>query len=177
MPLTMLIINDLRLDVVPAFLGSCKGFLVAEVLVEIEPAHDILGLYPPVEVVVDVTCVEVCLVNHRTVGTQPFLAGFCHFADNGFDTRQHLSVAQDEGSLVHEPRALDVVAVALEPACTTRPVHIEEEVEVVGLGIEDAVGKDADDVTQGAFDPCDQIARHRNVDRKHGADDGDVVAR
>ena len=72
-PLTILVVNELGLDVVPAALGLLQGGFVAEVLVDVHPPYDVLGLNPPVEVVVNMSCIEISLVNHRTVGTQALL--------------------------------------------------------------------------------------------------------
>ena len=45
------------------------------------------------EVVVDMACVKIGLVNHGTVRTQPFLAGLGYHADNGFHLLQDIRVA------------------------------------------------------------------------------------
>ena len=79
----MLAVDEILLDVVPASECFLQGILVVEVLVEVEPSHYILCLHPPMEVVVDVTRVEVRLVNHRTVGIQAFLRCLRHFLHDG----------------------------------------------------------------------------------------------
>ena len=172
----MLAIDEVTLDVVPATEGLLQGVLVVEVLVEVEPAHDVLGLHPPVEVVVHMARVEVGLVNHRAVGIEPLLGGFRHFTHDGFHLFQHRLVAQHERCLVHEPRALDVVAVTLQMTGAARPVVLEEEVEVVGVGIEDAVGEDADEVTERQLYMINHFLRHRDSYWKHGTKGRYVIA-
>ena len=158
-------------------LGLLQGIFIVEVLPQVEPAHHILGLHPPVQVVVHMTGVEVSLVDHRAVGAQALGRCLCHHAHDRLHLGQHLLVAQHEGSLMHEPRALDVVAVALQTARTARPVHLKEEVEVMGLGVQNLVGEDADDVAKRSLYPVHRLRRHRDVNRQHRAQHRHIVAR
>ena len=40
------------------------------------------------------------------------------------------------------------MSIALQLTSPAGPVHLEEEIEVVGLGIQDPVGKDFDQITK-----------------------------
>ena len=117
-------------------------------LIDIIEAHHRLGLHPPVSVVIDMSCVDVRLVCHRAVVIQPFLRSLRHESHYGLHLLQHVVVSEHYGGLVHEPRAFYVVSVALEPSCASCPVHLEEEVEVVCLGVENLVREDVDEVSQ-----------------------------
>ena len=77
---------------------------------------------------------------------------------------------------MHEPRALDVVAVALQTAGAARPVVFEEEVEVVGVGIEDAVREDVDEITERHLHMINHFLRHRDTNREHGTQGRYVIA-
>ena len=151
-PFTVFPVDEVVLDVLPAVQSMLQGFGVAKVLVDVEEADYGFGLYPPVTVSIDVASVKVCFVGHRAIGVEAFLACLGDKTDDGFDFLEHLLVAQDEGSLVHEPGAFDVMTIAFEPTCTSCPIHVEEEVEVMSLGIEYLVAKDVDELTQRLFD-------------------------
>ena len=43
------------------------------------------------------------------------------------------------------------MTIALKMSSTACPVVLKEEVEMVGLGVEDAVGEDVDEVAEGFF--------------------------
>ena len=130
------------LDELPGGESPSERCLVAEVLVHIEEPHDSLCLHPPVEVGV------AALVDHGAVGQQSPLARHSHLLHDGFQLMQHIGIAQHQRSLVQQPGAFDVVAVALRGA-HARPVHLEEEVEVVGGGVEDALGEEGEQAPDG----------------------------
>ena len=120
--------------------------------------------------------VEVGLVYHRAVGIETFLRCLRHFTHDGLHLLQHRLVAQHKGSLMHEPRTLDVVAVTLQMTGAARPVVLEEEVEVVSVGIEDAVGEDADEVTERQLYMINHFLRHRDSYWKHSTKGRYVIA-
>ena len=92
-PFAILPVDQLVLDILPTANSPLVGFLIAEMLPDVEPSHDILRLHPPVEVVIHMACIEVGLMDHRTVRTQSLLRGLRHFPDNGFHTFQHIRIA------------------------------------------------------------------------------------
>ena len=151
-PFAIFPVDEVVLDVLPAVQSMLQGFGVAKVLVDVEEADNSFGLYPPVTVSIDVASVKVGFVGHRAIGVEALLTCLRDKTDDGFDFLEHLLVAQDEGSLVHKPGAFDVMTIAFEPTCTSCPIHVEEEVEVMGLGIENLVAEDVDKLTQRFFD-------------------------
>jgi hypothetical protein len=48
-PFAVFPVDEVLLDILPATECLLQGILIAEMLIEIEPAHHVLGLYPPVE--------------------------------------------------------------------------------------------------------------------------------
>ena len=102
-PLSPIPVNELPFDIIPTTKGLLKSIFVTKMLIDIVPAYHILGLYPPMEVIVHMTCIEVGLVNHRTVRAQSLGRGISHHANDRLHTSQHLWVAQDKCSLVQEP--------------------------------------------------------------------------
>ena len=68
---------------------------------------------------------------------------------------------------MHQPGALDIMPITLQTACSTRPVHLKEEVEMMGLRIEYFVCEDAYDVAQGCLYPIDGLLRHRDAYREY----------
>ena len=146
-PFSVLPVDEIVLDVLPATQSFFQGILIAEILVNVEETYDGFGLYPPVKISIYMTCVEVCFVGHRAVKIKAFLAGFGNETNDGLHLLKHLFVAQYESRLMHEPRAFDVMTIAFEPTCTTRPIHLEKEVKMVGPGIEYLVAEDVDKLT------------------------------
>ena len=61
-------------------------------------------------------------------------------------------------------------------ASTTRPVILEEEVEMVGLRIEDAIGEDVDEVAERTLHTRQQLWGNSNAHGQHSTEDGHVVA-
>ena len=53
MPFAMLPVDNLSLDIIPALDCMLQGQFIAKMLIDIEPPDDILSLYPPMEVIVD----------------------------------------------------------------------------------------------------------------------------
>ena len=177
MPLATLPVDKVGLDILPTLDGTLPRGFVAEMLVDVDPAHDVLGLYPPVQVVVLTAGVEVGLVDHGAVGVESFRRRLGHHPHDRLHFGQHVAVVKDQRGLVQEPRTLDVVAVALQLPGSARPVHIEKQVEVVGVGVQDAIGKDVDEVAQGAHYADNIFRRRGDGNGENGADGGDVVAR
>ena len=116
-------------------------------------------------------------MDHRAVRTKPLLTCFRHLADDGLHLFQHLLVAQHQCRLVHQPRALDVMTIALQLSGTTCPVHFEEEVEVMGLKIQYAVGEDVNKVAKSPLHADDYLLWHADVYGKNRSDGGHIVAR
>ena len=48
-PFAVFPVDEVLLDILPAAEGFLQGILVVEMLIEVEPAHDVLGLNPTVE--------------------------------------------------------------------------------------------------------------------------------
>ena len=159
-PLAMLLINQILLDIRPTAESLFQGFLIAEVLVDVIPPYHVLGLHPPMEVVILMASVQIGLMDHGTIRTQALFRGFSHLADDGLHLGQHLRVAQHKGRLMHQPRALYIMAIALQMAGTTRPVHLEEQVQMVGLGIQDTIGEDINQIAQSALYPYHGLHGH-----------------
>ncbi len=151
-PLTKLMVDEVVLDVLPGVETLLECSLVTKVLVDVIESYDGFGLYPPVAVIIDVAGIYVGFVSHAAVGVKTLFAGCGYELYDRFDLSKYLLVAEDESGFVHEPRTLNVMTIRFEPAGTTGPIHLEEEVEVVGLRIEDAVGEDVDEVTESCFD-------------------------
>lgn len=78
---------------------------------------------------------------------------------------------------MHQPRALNVMAIALQTSCTTRPVHLKEEIQMVCLWIQDIVSKDFNQVTHRTLYPGQQFNRYSNTYRQHGTEHRYIVAR
>ena len=78
---------------------------------------------------------------------------------------------------MHQPRTFDVVSITFQLTCPTRPVHLKEEVEVVGFRIQDSVSKDADDITERRFYTNNGFHRHTDPYREHRTDSRHIVAR
>ena len=97
--------------------------------------------------------IKIRLMYHRPVRAQSFRRGFCHHAHHGFHLLKHITVAQDESRLVHEPGALDVVAVALQMASSTGPVHLKEEIQMMRLRIQYVISEDVYQVAQSCLHP------------------------
>lgn len=100
-PLAILPVDELGLDILPTAIGTPKSLLVAKILPQIEPAHYVLGLYPPVQVIVHMSCIEVGLMNHRPVRPQALCRGLCHLANDGFHLCEHDRIAQHKRCLMH----------------------------------------------------------------------------
>ena len=78
---------------------------------------------------------------------------------------------------MHQPRALDVVAIALQVSSPTCPVHLKEEVQMVGLGIQNLVCKDVDEITQRCLDTQNGLRRNTYTYRKYSTNGRNIVAR
>ena len=91
-PFAVLPVDELGLDIRPATHGFLQCFLITKILVDVIPSYHILGLYPPVEIVINMTRVKVCLMNHATIRAQSFLRSLSHLTDNGLHLVEHLSV-------------------------------------------------------------------------------------
>ena len=150
-PLTELMVNEVVLDVLPSVETLLESGFVAKVLVDVIEAYDGFGLYPPVAVIIDVAGIYIGFMGHAAIGIKTLLAGCGYELYDWFDLGEYLLVAKDESGFVHEPRTLNVVTIRLKPACTAGPVHLEEEVEVMCLRVEDAVSEDVDEVTERGF--------------------------
>ena len=150
-PLAAVVVYQVFFNVSPASVSLFEGFLVAKMLIKVSKANHRLGLNPPVAVYVDIARIEVSLVNHASVGVQALLAGFGYHLHNILNLSKKLLVAKHQSRLVHQPRALYVVSVTLECACTSRPVLVKEEVEMVRIGVQNLVGKDVNEVAERFF--------------------------
>ena len=72
MPFSILPINELGLDILPAIDGSVESRRITKMLPDIKPSHYILCLYPPMEIIIYMTCRQVSLMNHSPIGSQTF---------------------------------------------------------------------------------------------------------
>lgn len=151
-PFAILPVDEVFLDVLPALQAFFQSILITKILVNVKEANNGFGLYPPVTVGIDMARVEVSLMGHRAVGVEPLLACLCDKTDDGFDFLKYFLVAKDESSLMHKPGTFDVMPITFDPTCTTCPVHVEEEVEMMGRRIEYLVAEDVDELTQRFFD-------------------------
>ena len=72
------------------------------------------------------------LIDHRAVGLQTFVGGFCQVHDNGSELCLHVVLTEYEGGFPQQPGSFDVVTVALYVAAAV-PLVVEEQVEMMGL--------------------------------------------
>jgi hypothetical protein len=92
-PLALLTVDEILFDILPAADSSAKGLFIAKILIDVHPADNILGLYPPVQVVIDTPGIEVCLMNHGTVRTKALFRSMSNLKDNRFHLAEYRWVA------------------------------------------------------------------------------------
>ena len=102
-PFTTFTVYEVIFDILPSSEGFPQCIFIAKILIDVHPAYHVLGLYPPMAVGINVACVEVGLVNHRTVSVQSFLRCLGNHPYHFFHLAKQLLVAQHQGSLVQQP--------------------------------------------------------------------------
>ena len=76
---------------------------------------------------------------------------------------------------MHQPGTLNVVSVALQMTCTSRPIHLEEKIQMMGLRIKYLISEDSNDVAQGCLYPIDCLLRNEYTHREHSSQNWHII--
>ena len=136
--------------IVPATNGHFEILIRTEILIEIDMSDDILALYPPLALEIELITILPMLIYHTSIRAQSLISSIGNAADDALYLMEHFLIAQDECSFVEQPGSLDIVTVTLDVSLTF-PLIIEEEVEMKGLLIEQLVGKDIQEIADALF--------------------------
>ena len=150
MPFTVLLIQEMLCHIVPATDGYFEILIRTEILIEIDMADDILALYPPLALEIELITILPMLIYHTAIRAQSLISSIGNAADDALYLMEHFLIAQDERCFVEQPRSLDIMTVTLDVSLTF-PLIIEEEVEMKGLLIEQLVGKDIQEIADALF--------------------------
>ena len=69
------------------------------------------------------------------------------------------------------------MSVALKTPCPACPILLKEKIKMVGVWVQDLMGKEADDIAQCRFHTHELLTRNGDLHRQHGTEHGHIVAR
>ena len=115
-------------DIGPAGKGALQCIGIRVILPKPEIADDRFGLHPPLAGFID-RAVGLALIQHRSVGLDPFVTGTAQGKGERPDPAYHVEIARGEGTFQQQPGGLDVVAVG-NGTRQDRPVPPEIELQV-----------------------------------------------
>ena len=78
---------------------------------------------------------------------------------------------------MHQPRTLDIVAIAFQVSSATRPVHLKEEVQMVCFGIQYFISENVDEIAHGSLNTQNGLHRYTDTYREYSTNGRNIVAR
>ena len=70
---------------------------------------------------------------------------------------------------MQQPRALNIMPIALQVSGTSGPVHFKEQIQMVGLFVQDLICKDIYQIPEGTFHHADGLLGHTDAHRQNSA--------
>ena len=152
MPLAVGVVDEVVFYKLPTVDGFFQRLFIAEVLIQVQVADDVLGLYPPMQVAVCMVLVDDCFVYQRAVAVQPFVGCMGNVLYKWFHPLKQCLVAQLYGCFVNQPGGFDVVAIG-QHAVLAVPIVVEEEFQVAALTVQNLLDEQQDEVPELLLQP------------------------